>query len=84
MLIVKFLAPTNTRGSRWRATGWQGSVTMAQDYARDPRDNAQAAADAYCAKYADDSVPVIIGQVPCGSERGSYAFDLVDLPGANE
>lgn len=32
-VITKYLAPTNTRGSRIKVTSWQGSKTYSYDYA---------------------------------------------------
>ena len=43
---TKFLGPTNTRGSRVKATCWLKSVTIAWDHALNVEDNHKAAIDA--------------------------------------
>lgn len=51
MITTKFLGPTNHRGSRIKATGPCGSVTIARDHALGPGENHDAAARAYATKY---------------------------------
>ena len=46
---VKYLAPTNSRGSRFKATAPGGSVTISRDYALDTNMNELAAATALLA-----------------------------------
>jgi hypothetical protein len=49
-ITVKYIPPTNTRGSRWRAKCDAGSVTLAQDYAVEPSANARLVALALARK----------------------------------
>lgn len=48
---TKYLGPTNSRGSRIKATAAAGSVTVSWDYALDQCDNHRAAAKALCDKF---------------------------------
>lgn len=50
-IVVKFLAPTNHRGSRLVATAEAGRVIVPWDYAKDVTDNEIAAAKALASKY---------------------------------
>lgn len=43
-IVTKFLGPTNTRGSRVKATAQAGSITLELDYARSREDNHRMAA----------------------------------------
>ncbi len=45
-ITTKFLAPTNTKGDRIKATCEAGTITAAWDYEFDSKDNHMAAADA--------------------------------------
>ena len=47
---VKFLGPTNYRGARYKARAEAGTVTLDCDYAKNPEDNAAAAARALAEK----------------------------------
>ena len=75
-IITKYLGPTNTRGSRIKATAWAGSVTVSYDYSLDTVGNHKAAAQALCDKLnADNGFGAWMiesgGEMPDG--RG-YAF----------
>lgn len=50
-ITTKFLGPTNSRGSRIKATAAAGSVTVSYDHALNTDDNHSAAAKALAAKY---------------------------------
>ena len=47
---TRYLGPTNTKGSRIKATAWAGSITIGYNHALDTQDNHRAAADALIAK----------------------------------
>jgi hypothetical protein len=47
---TRYLGPTNTKGTRIKATAWGGNITVGYDYALDAQDNHRAAADALIAK----------------------------------
>lgn len=70
-IITKFLGPTNTKGSRIKATSWDGSVTVTYNYALDSLNNHRAAADAVCYSLGGDWRIVASASMPDG--RG-YAF----------
>lgn len=66
---VKYLAPTNYRGSRYKATAAAGSVTVPADDAKNVEGNVITAAQALCDKfgwYRD----MVYGQLA----DGSYVF----------
>ena len=70
---VRFYGPTNTRGSRYKATCQAGSVSVPSTHSLNPSDNAARAAAALCQKlgwtnehYGD----LIEGGLP----DGSYVF----------
>lgn len=45
-ITTKYLGPTNSRGSRYKAEAYGGSVTIAANYALDSFENHEAAAKA--------------------------------------
>lgn len=47
---TKYLAPTNSRGSRFKATCWAGSITVPYDYSVNVEPNHLQAAMALCVK----------------------------------
>lgn len=54
---VKYLGPTNTRGSRWKASTASGiSKVSNQDYALSPEDNATQAARALALQLGWDGI----------------------------
>lgn len=69
---VKYLGPTNHKGSRWKATAWPNlSVTLSYDYALDGEGNARTAANALAGKMGWRH-PTGAGQLP----NGDYVFTL--------
>lgn len=50
-IVTKFFGPTNTRGSRIKATAQAGSVTVSYDYALNSDENHAAAAQALAEKF---------------------------------
>jgi hypothetical protein len=50
-IVTKFIAPTNTRGSRIKATAQAGSITIAWDDATGIDENHRRAALALCERY---------------------------------
>lgn len=66
---VKYLGPTNYRGSRYKATTAAGSVTVPVDDALGIESNVIAAANALCAKFGW-SKDMVHGQLA----DGSYVF----------
>lgn len=50
-IITKYLGPTNSRGSRVKATSYSGSVTIPWDHALDAEQNHFLAVQAFCAKH---------------------------------
>jgi hypothetical protein len=66
-ITVKYLDPTNHRGSRYKATAEAGSLTVPWDYAKNPKDNAYAAGMALAHMYGwDKSCDFAVGALPGG------------------
>ena len=65
-IVTKFIAPTNTKGSRIKATCQAGSVILHWDHALNPEGNHAAAAEALLAKLEWNG-NWISGQLPDGS-----------------
>lgn len=66
---TKYMGPTNTRGSRIKATAAAGSITVGYDHALDVEGNHVAAAKALCAKLGwtqDAFREIATGQLPSG------------------
>ena len=55
-ITTKFLGPTNTRGSRIKATCWLTSVTVAWDYSANAEENHEAAIEALVCKLNNDRI----------------------------
>ena len=54
---VRFVAPTNFNGARWSASSDDGRrVLIHQDYALNPRQNEEIAAQAWLDKFLDDDL----------------------------
>lgn len=66
---VKYLGPTNYRGSRYKATAAAGSVTVPADDAKNVAGNVIAAAQALCSKFGW-SKDMVYGQLA----DGTYVF----------
>lgn len=72
-ITVKYLCPTNSRGSRWKATCAAGSITVPYDYAVSMgEDNAKLAAVELCKKLGW-TWDMLGGQVA----NGDYVFVFV-------
>ena len=69
---VKYLDPTNYRGSRYKATAAAGSVTVSVGNALSTECNVIAAAQALCAKFGW-AKGMVYGQLA----DGSYAFVML-------
>lgn len=50
-IVVKYLGPTNCRGSRYKATAQAGSITLDADMRYGPEENAKLAATALREKF---------------------------------
>ena len=66
---VKYLGPTNYRGTRYKAIAAAGSVTVGAEYALSTEGNVIAAAQALCDKFGW-SKDMVHGQLA----DGSYVF----------
>jgi len=69
-ITTKYLAPTNSRGARIKATAAAGSVTVPYDHALNAFDNHHAAALAFARKYGwlsdDEARAYAMGALPDG------------------
>jgi hypothetical protein len=89
-ILTKFIPPTNTRGSRYKATCQRGSITVSADHGRGLDWNHEFAAAELCRKFAREDVvtygtpathspwlkPMVAGQLP----DGTYAHVFVGEP----
>jgi hypothetical protein len=75
---TRHLGPTNTKGSRIKATAWAGSVTIGYDYALDAQDNHRAAADALIAKMGWNGT-----FAQGGNAKGDGGYYFVNVEGTN-
>ena len=70
---VKYLGPTNNRGSRWKAWVHGGAnVTLRHDYTMNSEENARCAAHILAAKLAWCSPITGSGALP----NGDYVFTI--------
>lgn len=76
-IIVKYLGPTDTKGSRWKASCDGGSCTVPYDHALNCDENATAAAVALCQRMKWHG-STIIG--PGRGPNGDYVFVFADEP----
>ena len=77
-IITKFLGPTNTKGSRIKATSWRGSVTLPCDHALDTVANYRAAALALCDKMnKEPNNDFGAWKIAAGAELPNEARDFV-------
>jgi hypothetical protein len=72
-ILVKFLCPTNTKGSRYKATCAAGSLTLGSDHRLNPSDNARKAAEALRDKLGWNT-PRYGNLIEGGLPDGSYVF----------
>ncbi len=73
-IVIKFLCPTNYRGSRYKAIAQAGSVTLSTDFALNGEGNAAAAALALCAKFGWPG-DLIISSLPNGDYVAVFQKD---------
>lgn len=72
-ILVKFIGPTNTRPSRYKASCAAGSLTLSSDHGLNPQDNAARVAVALCKRYG--WIKPYYGDLVCGDLKdGSYVF----------
>jgi len=79
-ILTRFLGPTNSRGSRIKATAWRASVTIPYPYELDTERAHRAAAEALCVKLADGEGTWLIiagADLPAGN---GYAFVIEWVP----
>lgn len=72
-ILTKHIGPTNTKGSRVKASADAGSITASWDYALNIRENHQNAALALAKKLGWDKINEYIG----GSYKNGYVFVAV-------
>jgi hypothetical protein len=72
---TKYIGPTNTRGSRYKAWCDAGSLTVPADYSLEPEDNHRAVAHALRdrLKWNDRSGRLVSGSLP----NGDYAHVFI-------
>ena len=75
---TKFLAPTNVRGSRVKATAEAGSVTLSWDHALNSEQNHTVAAEALARKYG------WAGEWIGGAIPGTSGYAFVTTRGVSE
>jgi hypothetical protein len=68
LITTKYLGPTDTKGSRIKASCELGTVTLSRDHALGVYENHEAAARALAAKVG------ITGQFASGSVSDGYVF----------
>ena len=74
-ITIKYVGPTNTKGSRWIATAEGGhKVTLGYDYALNSEQNAIAAAKALCNKL-NWSGKMAIGQDAKGDYQAVFVTE---------
>lgn len=79
---TKFLGPTNTRGSRIKATCWLTSITVAWDYRTNAEENHMAAIEALVEKLNNDRSGMVWEVVATGeSVDGKGKTAIIDLVG---
>ena len=64
-IVIKFLCPTNVKGSRYKAIAEAGSVTLSTDFALNGEGNAARAALALCDKFGWPG-DLIVSSLPTG------------------
>lgn len=76
-IVTKYLAPTNTRGSRVKATAAAGSITIPYDYAGNANSVHAKAAKALAEKFGWSGV-YVAGGMP--AEDGNVYVDATVSP----
>jgi hypothetical protein len=74
-IVVKYLGPTNFRGSRYKAVAQAGSLTLGGDMRYGSDENARRAADALIAKLGWRYGEWLEGTLP----DGSYVYVCDDI-----
>lgn len=70
---VKFLSPTTTKGSRYKASAYaRKSVTISADYSLDSHENARLAAEAFLLENGIDSKITGFGWLPNGNAAFTF------------
>ena len=72
---VKFLAPTNHRGSRYKAIASAGSVIHHADYSLNPSDNGRVAAQKLADKFAWDGAILQGGTLANGNDVFTISYN---------
>jgi hypothetical protein len=76
-IVVKYLGPTNFRGSRYKATAEAGSIVVDCDNRLNDGENARAAGMALAVKHGWDKYSdFVLGGLP--GPRGGYVLVAVD------
>ena len=73
-IVIKFLCPTNSKGSRYKAIAQAGSVTLSTDFGLNGEGNAARAALALCDKFGWPG-DLIISGLPSGDYVAVFASD---------
>lgn len=71
-ITVKFMGPTNSKPSRYKATSQAGSLIFSADYASNPTQNAEKVAMALAEKLDWDG-DYVLGYLP-ESEKSYWVF----------
>jgi hypothetical protein len=75
-ITIKYVGPTNTKGSRWIATAEGGhKVTVSYDYALNSEQNAMEAAKALCKKL-DWKGTLAVGQDAKGNYQAVFVTEF--------
>ena len=77
MIVTKYLGPTNHKGSRIKATGPLGSVTVSYDSALDNAANYDAAVTAYIELFGAQPREYIRAVMPDGN---NYVYIATTCP----
>lgn len=77
-ILVKYLAPTRTKGARLKASAWFGTVTVGYYHDRGPTENHTRAAYALCDKFGK-SCALIWAQLP-GNLGYAFIMSPIEEP----
>ena len=77
-IMTRYIGPSNSRGSRIKATAWGGSVTVAYNDADNSEKNHARAAQALCAKMGWHQTGWVGGGTPDGRGWCYVAADAYD------
>jgi len=79
-ILVKYLPPTNFKGSRYKAWCERGSIIVSSDFKLDTGENAKAAAKALIARFLEEDKRGF-GSVACNPWAGPWSIG--GLPGGD-